>query len=402
MPATAAVAVLSVCAAARRADGGVARAVDRPFRRWGAEALAQIEKDLRVEATDLYAEWGTAEGERGNKYGRFSFVWPASFELRALAAAARADPGRYLGHLVRYAEALQRYWRVVDGVGGYMVLVTRSERFYDDNAWIAMGLIETYEVTGKRKYLARAAATMEFLFEGARTTEGGGIRQKEKPGGTFTCTTAPAAVGALRLHLITKRRRYLEAAERWYAWLTSREVGVQDPADGLYHQGARLEGGRWIVKRGKRAYQSALPLQASVLLYRIKKDESCLAEAHRIAASAVARWIKPSGAFRETGQWGGSDLCDALLDLYDVDLDPRWLATVRRVLEFQHGKGRDPNGRYGEYWHEDLRQEPLDEVKLLYIAPVARAYWRAAAYEQGRPAGSRSAGESGLLRPSSP
>ncbi|MHC4200066.1 MAG: glycoside hydrolase family 76 protein [Planctomycetota bacterium] len=351
-----------------------------PFRSWGAEALEQIEKDFRVEGTDLYAEWCTADGARGNKYGRFSFVWPASFQLRALAAAARVDPGRYRDRLVAYADALQRYWRVSDGVGGYMVLVTKSERFYDDNAWIAMGLIETYEVTKQKRYLDRAAATMEFLFEGERTTEGGGIRQKEAPGGTFTCTTAPAAVAALRLHLITKELRYLEAAERWYVWLTSGEVGVQDPGDGLYHQGARLEGGRWIAKRGKRAYQSALPLQASVLLYRIKKEGSYLAEAQRIAGSAVARWIGPSGEFKETGQWGGSDLCDALLDLYDVDKDPRWLSTVRRVLEFQHEKGRDPNGRYGEYWHEDLRRKPLERAKLLYMAPVARAYWRAGAY----------------------
>jgi len=356
-----------------------------PFGKWGGEVLAQIEKDLSVSGSDLYAEWATIEGQRGSDYGRFSFVWPAAYQLLALTAAAKADPQRYRARLVRFADALEQYWKVKEGMGGYAVLPGGSERYYDDNAWVVLGLLEAYQLTGQSKCLAQAVKTLTFIAGGEKKTKGGGIRQHEdKPGGAAICTTAPATVGALRLYEITKNPKFLQAAERWYAWMTSKEVGVQDPSDGLYHQGAELADGTWKVNLGKRAYQSALPLRAALLLHQIKKDDSYLAEAQRIAASAVAHWVQPSGALKETGQWGGSDLCDALLDLCAVDGNPERLATVRRVLRFLHENGRDRNGCYGEYWHEDRRAEPLKKWLLLHMAPVARAYWRAAAYEPSK------------------
>lgn len=356
-----------------------------PFAKWGSEALAQIEKDLRLQGSDLYAEYGTPDGKRGSDFGGPSFIWPASFQLRALAAAAKVSPAQYRAALIRYADALNRHWGVRDGSGGYMVLPSKSERFYDDNAWMVLGMIDTFEATGQRKYLIRAAETLAFIAGGEKKTAGGGVRQHEdKPGGPFTCTTAPAAVGALRLYLVTRDPNLLAMADRWYAWLTSKEVGIQDPADGLYHQWAVLENGKWRVCLGKRAYQSALPLEVNLLLYQVRKDSKYLAEAQRIAASAVAHWVKPSGGLQDTGQWGGSDLSDALLDLYVVDKDPRWLESIRTILRFLHEKGRDPNGRYGEYWHED-RKKPLDKFHLLYMAPAARAYWHAAAVDTGGP-----------------
>jgi hypothetical protein len=120
-----------------------------------------------------------------------------------------------------------------------------------------------------------------------------------------------------------------------------------------------------------------------VLLSQIKTapdGAKHLAEAQRLADACVGHWVKPSGAMNETGQWGGSDLVDALLDLYDLDHNAKWLGVCRRVLRHVHDVCRDPNGRYGEDWNADRRQTPLKEVHLLYMAPVARAYWRAARY----------------------
>jgi uncharacterized protein YyaL (SSP411 family) len=378
--------VLPTCGAdtAAMVPGGPDKAP--PVAQWGRETLAQIETDLRVPGSDLYAEVLAVGGERGNKFGRFSFVWPAGFQLRALTAAAKADLSRYGPVLIRFADALEKYWLAKDGVGGYMVLTTPSGRFYDDNAWLMIGLIEAYEVTGHKRYLDRAKELIPLMLKAEKETPGGGIRQeegKDKGKGAFTCTTAPAAVGALKLYRITRDKTYLEMAERWYAWLVSPEVGVRDPGDGLYHQGAEFVSGKWEVKRGYRAYQSALPLQAAVMLSQIKAGPDgakYLAEAQRLAEACVGHWVKPSGAMSETGQWGGSDLVDALLGLYDLDHNDRWLAACCRLLRHLHDVCRDPNGRYGEDWNVDRRQTPLKEVHLLYMAPVARAYWRAARY----------------------
>lgn len=354
-----------------------------PFTKWGAETLLRIEKDLGMGA--LYAEWGTTSGERGNEPGRYSssYVWPASFQLRALASATKVRPRQYRKRLLQFTNILDRYWTVKKGLGGYMVLPSPSERFYDDNAWMLLGLLDAFDVTRQKKFLSRALQTLEFLADGEKKTEGGGIRQHEdKDGGLFTCTTAPAAVGAVRLYLLTRKTRFLQMAERWHAILNSAEVGVRDPGDGLFHQWAKKEGAGWRVERGKRAYQSALPLQLDLLLYRAKKDRKYLEDAQRIAASSITRWVRPDGALAETAQWGGSDLCDALLDLYEVDKDERWLRTVRRVLQYLHENGRDPDGRYGENWQAVQKEETLEKFLLLHMAPAARAYWRAAAYEK--------------------
>lgn len=350
------------------------------FAKWGAQALAQIEKDLRLQGSDLYAEYGTPDGKRGSDFGGPSFVWPAGFQLRALAAAAKVAPAQYRAPLVRFADALDRYWTVRDGMGGYMVLPAKSERFYDDNAWMVLGMLDAYEATRQKKYLERAALALAFVASGEKKTPGGGIRQHEdKEGPTSVCTTSPATVGALRLYQATTNPQLLGMAERWYAWLTSKEVGIQDPADGLFDDTAAYVGGKWKVNRGKRAYNSALPLQANVLLYQIKKDAAYLKEAQRIASAAVILWVEASGALKETGQWGGSDLCDALLNLYQVDQDPRWFTVVGSMLQFLHDQGRDPNGRYGENWQENRQAKPLEKFLLLYMAPPARALWHAAA-----------------------
>ena len=377
-------------------DADAPAAKDRPTMldreqlvRWGTEALARIEQDLAQPSSALYAEYGTPDGKRGGDFGKFSFVWPAGFQLRALAAAARVRPREFRQRLVRFAEALDAYWTVRDGIGGYQVLPGKSERFYDDNAWMALGLIETFEVTGQKRFLDRAGETLEFVASGEAKTPGGGIRQHEdKPGNTSVCTTAPATVAALRLYQIRKDRRWLDRAARWYGWLTSKEVGVQDPQDGLFDDQAGYADGRWTVVRGKRAYNTALPMRAAVLLWRVKGEAAYLAEAQRMAAAALACWVPPSGAMHETGQWGGSDLVDALLDLYEADRDPRWPAAVAGILRWLHDNGRDPQGRYGEQWDEDHRTRPIEKFYLLYMAPVARATWRAAAARpEGAPGG---------------
>jgi len=370
-----------------KSAGGKAAARDSAgaadYRLWGERTLDLIERAFRVKGSALYHEAIDRSGKFVGRYGPYSFVWPASFQLRALAAAARVDKRRYAGRLTGYAKALDSYVQKKDGQTAYMVLTSRSERFYDDNAWLLIGLMETYELTRDGRQLRRAEHVMKFLLSG----EGrfGQIPQKEAERGShygFTCTVAPTAVGALMLHEKTKDKRYLAAAKRYYAWLTDPKVGVQDPASGLYHQGATWGGEVWRVKRGYRAYQTALPMQAAVRLHRITKDPAYLREARRLAASCIARWVdKDTGALGETAQWGGSDLCDALLDLHEVDGDPRWPAAVSRVLRFLHAHARGPEGFFPEDWNRKSTG-PAKTCHLMHQAAAARAFWRAAHQQQ--------------------
>jgi predicted alpha-1,6-mannanase (GH76 family) len=365
---------------ARAADAGAASEPvvieQRLLAAWGKEALVQTQKDLGQPGSNLLAEYGTPDGRRGGDFGAYAFIWPASWQLRALASAVKLQPRVYTKTLNAYADALDQYWIVRGGAGGYAVLPKGSERFYDDNAWMVLAMLDAHEVTQQRRYLARAVETLGFVASGEKKTPGGGIRQREdKEGAVAVCTTAPALVGALRLHRLTRDAKFRQMAERWYAFLMSKEAGVRDPADGLFHE----------LKEGKLAYLSASMLEASLLLHSVTKDEKYLGEAQRIGKSALAHWFQPDGGMKTTGQWGGGDLCDALLDLYEVDHDARWCAAVHGVLQFVHKKGRDRNGRYGERWNEDRSGQVLAKYQLLHTAPVTRAYWHAAAVKPPSP-----------------
>ena len=343
---------------------------------WGTEVLTQIRQDLLQMGGPLYADHGNPDGQRGGDFGKYAFIWPSSYLVRALASAAKVQPRTYARGLTSFTDALDAYWIVKDGLGGYAVLPNGGERYYDDNACMVLALLDAYEATKQEAYLLRAARAFDFVASGERKTPGGGIRQHEdNEGPAVVCATAPATLGALRLYQITRDRKYVRMADRWYAFLMSEKAGFRNPNDGLFHE----------QNQGNLAYLSAWVLQANLLLHARAGDKKYLEEAQRIARASIAFWILPNGSMKETGQWGGSDFCDALLALYKVDKDSRWLATVHNILRYLHDSGRDRNGRYGDLWHVDRSKQILAKFYLLHMATVARAYWNASTVSSPSP-----------------
>ena len=340
------------------------------FAQWGDETLAAIDRDFWLADQKLYAE----KANLGQRPTQPAFTWGASVQLSALAAAARFNPAKYQKPLTDYADQLQSYWVQSGGIGGYDVLPVRSsvDRYYDDNAWMALALLETSDLTGERKYLDRAASTLRFVLSGEDDSLGGGIYWRENPRRTKnTCANAPAVVAALRLFQATHDQRHLADAERLYAWVKS---NLQDPADGLYWDNIRPSG---HVDRRKFSYNAALMVRANCLFYVVKHNSKSLAEAERIAQSAASHWIDPkSGAVRDAGRFAHM-LLEALLAFDQLSDRPRWQTTVCRSLEYVHQYVRDPNGHYPASWH-DARTSALAEFQLIDQASAARAYFAAA------------------------
>jgi uncharacterized protein YyaL (SSP411 family) len=339
-----------------------------PFRDWGEQAMETIERDLRLPGSPLYAEaWraGTAEDVQP------AFMWGAGVQLSALAAAAAAEPQRYTSRLRSFADALQGYWTVNGGIGGFDVLPGPKpvDRYYDDNVWIVLALAETYELTLEAKYLEQAEAAFRFVMSGEDDLLGGGLywHEQEKESKN-TCSNAPAVVAALRLYQLTERPQYLDVARRLYQW-TNR--WLQDPADGLFWDNVKLNA---EVDRRKYSYNSALMIRANALFHAVTADTAYLAEAHRIARSAEVEWVDAeSGGIADGGRFAHM-LLEAFLALDEQAPDPRWSAIAHRALAFVHGQVRDPNGRYASRWNRTQR-EPLREFTLLDGASAARAYW---------------------------
>lgn len=349
-----------------------AGAQDAPgrYHAWGEETLGKIAAELWLPARGLFAEKAPA----GAAPTQPAFLWGAGVQLSALAAAAREEPSRYAAPLRAYADALQVYWTEHLGIGGFDVLPAPkpADRYYDDNVWVVLALVETFEVTGDPAYRDRAEATFRFVMSGEDEKLGGGIYWHEKTRATKnTCSNAPAVVAALRLYQLTGREEYLRAARRLYDWTRAR---LQDPEDGLFWDNLKLDG---EIDRRKYSYNTALMIRADALFHEITGEPRYLEEGRRVALAAQARWLVPeTGGVRDGGRFAHM-LLESFLALHARDGDPRWPRLVGDALAFVHARVRDPNGRHASRWDRP-QAAPLPEFMLLDQASAARAYWVAA------------------------
>ena len=350
-----------------RADGPA----PAPYRQWGEEVLASMDKDFWLPTRHLYAEKAHLHQPAAPPV---TFMWSAGVALSALNTAARLDPARYGERQREFIDALDVYWTNVNHIGGYDVLPAPkpNDRFYDDNAWMVLTMADAYEVTRRPRDLARAEATYRFVLSGEDDQLGGGLYWREpKRTSKNTCTNAPAIVGALRLHQLTGQPAYLADALRLYRWTCEHLQGK----DGLFADNIKLAG--QVLDERRYSYNSGLMIRAASLLHKATGEADYLANAQRIAHAAEARWVAgDTGALRGEGRFAHL-LLEGFLALHEVDHDPRWLELQRRALLFLHDKVRDPEGHYGGQW-DRAQAEPRDTVPLLDQASAARAYWAAA------------------------
>ncbi|MGE3243856.1 MAG: glycoside hydrolase family 76 protein [Pirellulales bacterium] len=342
----------------------------KQFSRWGGETLQMIRRELWMEGDKLYAD--RADVGKGPLHP--AFMWGAGVQLSALAMAARVDESRYLPQLTDCADALDVYWIEHNGVGGYDVLPRQpnSDRYYDDNAWIVLAMLETHALTNDARYLDRAQATMKFVLSGEDDRLGGGIYWRENTRDSKnTCSNAPAIVGCLLLYRATKDGEYLANAERLFAWS---QTHLQDRDDGLYWDNLRLDG---RIDRRKFTYNTALAIRANCLLYEATNNADYLNEAKRLATAAAARWIdKETGAVKDAGRFAHM-LLEALLAVDRTTGEPHWREVVDKSVTYVHAHLRDGRGHYGGRWDRPPA-EPWPRSELLDQASAARAFFAAA------------------------
>jgi len=333
------------------------------FETMGREALAVVRRDHAI------AGRPGAYYEDQNKRA-IAFTWGNSMLLLAYAKAAQIDAATYaepLDHLIKH---LDRYWVEHSGIGGYDHLPhprSNIERYYDDNAWVAMGLIDAYEAVGKEDYLERAQKTLEFSLSGINQKEGG-IWWREDPKQSMnTCSVAPTAFACLRFYETTGRRAYLETAKALMAWL---DEHLQD-SDGLYMDSVTPRG---RINRTKWTYNTGMPLQTYVTLYRLTGVDRYLDKANTIAAAAEEHWVdSDTGAVRCEAMFVWT-LLEGWVALSEATGRVHWKDVSQRAAAYLYEHVRDSNGRYPKRWDRPARGE-LNAWNLLYPASNARAYW---------------------------
>lgn len=296
-------------------------AAERAHEAWGAlEKRCLVRSRGRVLAKD---------GPR--RTASVSALWP--FGQVIAASAAMLGLGAIGADLIEpMVEGLEHY-RVGDAYGAFP---RERHRYYDDNAWVALDLLQLAELTGDPRHLDAAADLFGFLAQGEGPE--GGVLWVEGDPSRNTCSTAPAAQVALRLHERTGGDSYLEFARRQVVWLDR----VLRDGEGLYRDHV---GGDGSVEPTVWSYNQGTPIGAAVLLARFTGDAAWIDRA-RVTAAAVQRHFGERERLWESPPVFNAILFRNLLALCCVAPDPASLRLVDDYLERAWHEGRDRRGLF--------------------------------------------------------
>ncbi len=228
---------------------------------------------------------------------RYAYLWPFGQALAATLAIASlpGDNDAALVRAARLGEAFfAHYWdTVAHSPGGCAYpLPTGGDKYYDDNIWIGIDLIDLWEATHEPRWRDDAARIFAFVIRAwdddpAHPSPGGVFWAQpaaNPTGDRNTVSTAPAAILALGLHAANGDAQYLAWAERLVGWV---ERTLRDPADGLYWDHLKLDG---RIERTKWSYNQGTMIGAMTLLAQTTGSETWLARASAVADAALARY----------------------------------------------------------------------------------------------------------------
>ena len=332
------------------------------FEQWGNEIISQIDDSF-----------GRSDGIYGQTVSNNSpeYAWGQGIMLGANVAAAKIDDA-YISSATRQADELHASYRCYSN--GYWAYNAgrygNYDRYYDDNAWIALTFLELYEITHQSKYLDWAREIIIFCMSGENgpndSPQDGGIRWHEtrtdSPRGTTSvCATAPTILANLMAYQITGTQKYLDDAQRMYLWMVDSNLRY---SHWLYHE----------TNQGPLGYQTAVMTQNAVRLYQYTGNNQYLEQAYFMAMSMEDEYVNGvNHSLNQHGKWGGHDMTNAYVDLYFLDGNSRWLDIAAGYLEYLYYNGHNiSNGLYPDVWNKTSNNY---SSALIDNASVARSFW---------------------------
>jgi uncharacterized protein YyaL (SSP411 family) len=274
-----------------RRPAGTAAAAPETWQARAREAYAAMQARFPTDDGALYRERAPARPwDR-----RYATLWPFSQALAATLAVAAlpdGDPAALARARLLGRSLFAHYWddrATPSGAASYPLSRGGGHKYYDDNIWLGLDLVELHRATGERRALDDAARVFAFVVGGWDDDPAhpapGGIFWTQAPSNVTrdrnTVSNAPAAELALHLYALTGDRGYLDWAERTFAWV---ERTLRDPADGLYWDHIRLDGG---IERTKWSYNQGAMLGAAALFHRSTGDRAWLERARQIAEASL-------------------------------------------------------------------------------------------------------------------
>jgi predicted alpha-1,6-mannanase (GH76 family) len=317
-------------------------------------------------------------GEDKVKGKRVAYLWPTSGVFSGVNALLKTTRDKQYRKMLETTvlPGLQQYYDQVRKPAcyqSYIFSAGESDRFYDDNVWLALDFCESYMLTKNSEYLKKSIETWKFVISGWDNELGGGIywcEQKKKS--KNTCSNAPGSVLALKLYEATKDTVYLNWGVRIYNWT---KTNLQDSTDYLYFDNKNLSG---KISRQKYTYNSGQMLQATAMLYKLTGKKMYLEEAQRIAKSAINHFTedyttaegKRIRLFKNTGNWFNAILFRGYVELYQLDKNPEYITIFSDNMDQLWNQIRDKNGLFSKDWKgvkNDEYKWLLDQASLVEI-----------------------------------
>jgi hypothetical protein len=92
----------------------------------------------------------------------------------------------------------------------------------------------------------------------------------------------------------------------------------------------------------------------------------------------IGYWYRPSKGLSEISFWGGDDMIDALIDIYNVTGDNYYLNVAKDIIDYLIGFGRDYYGYYpsdynDKYGRWNLDRRNLKPTSFLFMGQAAAA-----------------------------
>ncbi|WP_091672135.1 glycoside hydrolase family 76 protein [Amycolatopsis marina] len=308
-------------------SGGAGRGL---YARRAQETYMALQRHFYDPERSLYLEEYPRTG--GNPW---SYVWPFSQAMIAtqVLAGLPAVGHRYAGDVADRYRALELYWNDTTEPPGYdsylrPPLGQGGDKFYDDNEWNALGLIQRHYMTegGDQAALDRAAEIFDLVVFGWDTDP-----DHPCPGGVFwtqadwstdrnTVSNGPGAEVGLHLYLITGDEYYLDWALRMYEWVR----GCLLAPNGLYWDNIRLDGSIWEAQF---SYNQGVMIGAGVLLYRATGEVRYLEQARSTASTALAYYAENERYFAQPARFHAIFFSN-LLQLDVIAHDPAYRAAM--------------------------------------------------------------------------
>lgn len=317
---------------------------------------------------------------------RVAYLWPTSGMFSALNAILKTTGDKKYESMIHslILPGLECYFDSLRTPACYQSYLTesgKSDRFYDDNLWLGLDFLDLYEQTNDKSYLASAQNIWNFIESGCDSILGGGIYWcEQKKESKHTCSNAPAAVLALKLYSLTKKRHFLDIGQKLYYWT---KKNLQDPSDYLYFDNISLDGN---INKTKFQYNTGQMLQATVLLYNLTKDSAYLEEAQRLASACnqyfFEEFVSENGesfkAIKNGNIWFVAIMLRGFEELYKADHNPIYLNNFKKTLQYMWDHNSNQNLLFEDDCFVEKRNESKDTKWLLTQAAMIEMYARLA------------------------